>query len=343
MYFIVRNCIFSSYMPRRGGAIRFDSVQNGQVENCEAYALSSLSYIKNCNNCAIVSSNFKWSDGGMIISLSSNCLIEGNSVKEIHYEGIKFIESNSCVVRDNEVSDIVVGRGIQLERSDFSEITDNTIWNCYEEGLWLKGCDNSTVSGNNVRFSGEHKSDYYLPGAAFYIQSSDFQVISSNEVSNNSMAGMYLDISESTIENNVVFGNIENGISVDGRRDTIVGNLIYENGGVGLALGSCISCLIYDNNIGYNLEGNAIDGQTIASFANQWDDGVSIGNGWSDYSGSGTYTVSGFGDAIDHYPRQFSHETGSTDIDDIVVLSVMIASISAVIVLIVGYALYKRR
>jgi len=37
---------------------------------------------------------------------------------------------------------------------------------------------------------------------------------------------------------------------------------------------------------------------------NQWDDGISKGNAWSDYSGTGTYPVDGTANSIDHYPSQ---------------------------------------
>ncbi len=69
-------------------------------------------------------------------------------------------------------------------------------------------------------------------------------------------------------------------------------------------VGSSMWNYIY-NNIVYYYEW----GWEIASdngLFNSWDDGVSIGNWWSDYSGSGNYSIFGSADSVDHYPMGHS-------------------------------------
>ncbi|GAG96993.1 unnamed protein product [marine sediment metagenome] len=50
--------------------------------------------------------------------------------------------------------------------------------------------------------------------------------------------------------------------------------------------------VLYLNRLGYNAENNALDNGKRDS--NIWDDGVSVGNWWSDYDGTGTYEIMGW-------------------------------------------------
>lgn len=42
---------------------------------------------------------------------------------------------------------------------------------------------------------------------------------------------------------------------------------------------------------------------------NTWDDGVSTGNYWADYSGTGSYSISGSAASVDCYPQQLVRPT----------------------------------
>jgi len=61
----------------------------------------------------------------------------------------------------------------------------------------------------------------------------------------------------------------------------------------------CNDSRIYDNEFVFNSIGNAYD-DGLETF---WDNGLSIGNIWDDYSGTGFYYVPGTRGGIDHYPR----------------------------------------
>jgi parallel beta-helix repeat protein len=87
--------------------------------------------------------------------------------------------------------------------------------------------------------------------------------------------GIYLDKSNYTfVTGNVIVHNDEYGIAVDGQNNTIFGN-----------------------EIGWNVDNAADFGQL-----NQWDNGISVGNSWSDYSGEGNYSIHGFPGIADKYP-----------------------------------------
>ncbi len=80
---------------------------------------------------------------------------------------------------------------------------------------------------------------------------------------------------------------------------TVTRNDVLYNSGIGLKVYSDASgTIVYDNNLGWNEGSNAWDDGADDS----WDDGVSRGNSWSDYSGSGSYAVPGSANSIDHYP-----------------------------------------
>jgi parallel beta-helix repeat protein len=95
---------------------------------------------------------------------------------------------------------------------------------------------------------------------------------------------------------------------------TITRNWIYENGGPGVTL-SGSNNMLFGNKIGWNSgplfgDCNAYD----YGLNNTWDDGVSVGNAWHDYSGTGVYSISGIAGSVDRYPSLLT-DVGAPDID----------------------------
>ncbi len=103
------------------------------------------------------------------------------------------------------------------------------------------------------------------------------------------------------LEDNVIKDGT-GSILILGDNCTVTGNSVFRNSGSGISVDGHNSTL-YGNFIGFNQdEWQAVE--VIA--ANFWDDGISIGNYWSDYDGEGTYTVSGNQGGVDHYPKMFT-------------------------------------
>ncbi|MFW9845444.1 MAG: hypothetical protein ACFFD6_01745, partial [Candidatus Thorarchaeota archaeon] len=91
------------------------------------------------------------------------------------------------------------------------------------------------------------------------------------------------------------------GMSLSGESSDcmIMFNTLFNNADIGLALGELASSnKVHGNLIGWNNESNARDDGTL----NSWDDGIGIGNGWSDYSGTGVYVIPGSAESMDHFP-----------------------------------------
>ena len=95
---------------------------------------------------------------------------------------------------------------------------------------------------------------------------------------------------------------------------TIFDNLIHDNHRYGIKLGenevACEGFRIYNNSFWYNDLGHAIDNGN----SNYWDDGISLGNQWDDYNGTGVYDIPGSAGSVDHFPRANPYYTRTTTI-----------------------------
>lgn len=77
----------------------------------------------------------------------------------------------------------------------------------------------------------------------------------------------------------------------------LINNTIVQNDNTGIHLSLSSNNSIYGNKIGMN-EHQAFDSKG----PNLWDDNQSLGNGWGDYSGIGTYAIPGYANSVDRYP-----------------------------------------
>ena len=147
-----------------------------------------------------------------------------------------------------------------------------------------------------------------------------------------------LNILRNTFENSQDTGlNLESAYNV-----TIIGNKFLHNGKYGMELTHCDFCTIYNNSLGWNEEDNAYDNH---GSNNIWDDGVSVGNAWSDYDGSGVYEIWGSSNSVDRYPSILLPTTTTTNGDfpvDILMLVGLISVIGIVVVVIVAIRLRSK-
>jgi parallel beta-helix repeat protein len=96
-----------------------------------------------------------------------------------------------------------------------------------------------------------------------------------------------------TISRNAVFGCLLH----DSTECKLVNNTVTHNSWIGIYLHYSDHCIVYLNRLGYNGDGNALD----EGFSNSWDNGTH-GNYWTDYSGSGPYTIPGLAGSADNHP-----------------------------------------
>ena len=103
---------------------------------------------------------------------------------------------------------------------------------------------------------------------------------------------LYSSVFGNSITLNGAYGLYANAIN-----SSFVNNTVTENHGYGIDLTGSGNTL-YGNIIGGNGASNARD----RGSNNSWDDSVSLGNAWDDYTGFGSYAIEGEAGSIDRYP-----------------------------------------
>jgi len=165
-----------------------------------------------------------------------------------------------------------------------ASITNNNFW-----GMYIHESNSSRVDICYV-------NDNFRDG--IFIEKSNHTQIINSLIANSDRSGLSFHTSnECFIQNNSLTHNV-NGIILDSSSNcTIVDNEILHNLLIGIRiLGASRENVVYGNDIGWNIGANAIDD----SGYNLWDNGVDLGNCWSDYFGFGLYHIPSYG--VDHYP-----------------------------------------
>ncbi|MFX1261984.1 MAG: nitrous oxide reductase family maturation protein NosD [Promethearchaeota archaeon] len=137
------------------------------------------------------------------------------------------------------------------------------------------------------------------------IQKSEYNVIQENEF-NSVRTGVRIRHSSSIqVSNNEIANTRWIGLYIAYSYDCIaIDNMIVNNWGLGVFLYDSGSCTFFGNYFEDNGWGNAKDvsGELTASDTNLWDNGVSLGNNWDDYEGTGVYLIPGDRGSIDRFP-----------------------------------------
>ena len=197
---------------------------------------------------------------------------------------------DQILLENNTVSNAVVG--FWLLNITNSQVKDNRAIANQAAGFILRDFENCSIEGNTATL---HDDD----GVGFGLQYGTNCTFTSNVATHNQMGMELHNVINFTLESNVFSHNEIYGIYVPSCAEGIVvDNEISFNDFVGIFVQQSAEIILHSNEIGYNTFGNAREDGT----QNQWDDGVDTGNAWSDYSGSGTYLISGSASSEDRYP-----------------------------------------
>jgi parallel beta-helix repeat protein len=201
----------------------------------------------------------------------------------------------NCRVYDNDVS--WNKYGILVSVSSGIHIYNNTVHSYNSFGIHLNQSSGCIIEQNEVNTSKSVGIDQILSSDNTYrlnnITGSDWGGFVSHEGEN------------ITLTNNTIFEN-SIGITISyASNSRVLFNIIHNNTDTGLQIGwMSTSCKIYGNELGWNIGGNAYD----EGSSNQWDDGISLGNFWSDYPGTGTYDIPGSAGSVDRFPHLIGEE-----------------------------------
>jgi len=207
-----------------------------------------------------------------LVSQSSGVLIE-NSVLTGNNEnvGIGLMDSLQSTVMNCEINNMYIG--IYHEDSSSSTISENII----------------TDTQYGVRFMG--------------FGASVNNNVTLNEIRHGYIAGVFID--SNTADSGLIEGNViencGNGIQLeDGDFWRIQNNSIRWNYDYGIYLIGSTGTNVTYNILGFSGTENGYD-----NVARNWDDNVSLGNYWYDYTPPGVYPISGGAGAQDRYPMQY--------------------------------------
>lgn len=211
----------------------------------------------------------------------------------------------ACITIENVASHFVIVNCSFSSGLDFDGI-----------GIILMGVSNGFIT--NCAFS------YLNRGISSFNSTT---CIISNCLFTYSRTGIVQESSEFDIVNNTIL-HCRTGLILDSANRTSVHGSIFLFNRVGADLFSTFRCNLTYNLFAYNTEigvrvgyqstGTRLFGNRIAfnqeawvhedknaqddGYDNLWDDNVSIGNEWGDYSGSGVYDISGTAGSIDRFP-----------------------------------------
>jgi len=247
--------------------------------------------IASSNNVTIRNGTFDDGDRGVQIGFSTNCTIinstaNGNTVGIWLYQS-EFCNVINCTIEDNTERGVSAYSNLNfslkestLRGNDYytvllfgsqnAKVISNYIVDNLGDGIHIPAeCNGSEIINNTIcgNRRGIHISSHKL-------------VIHANFIAHNIWANVYVwSIYNVEITNNTIIGSASKGIFLEGM---------------------CESNQIHYNKIGWNLDGNIDDSNTQSN----WDDGLSLGNYWDDYTGIGTYSIQGSAGSVDNLPQK---------------------------------------
>ncbi|TFH04738.1 MAG: hypothetical protein E4H14_14100 [Candidatus Thorarchaeota archaeon] len=295
--------------------------EGSSMLTCAIYLIESdLAYIYGNN----ITEN---SDNGITLSDANNVTIIENHLVDNWIHGVYVEFSDYCIIQDNFIegsgdgilegpacgistyfADYIIIDGnefwyndlnsITLAYSNFGYISNNYLNHSFNHGMWIYNSPNATIEKNEIY------NAYALggggPTCGILIEESDDTSLLHNILGNNADNGITVQVSDrGNMIGNTIYESDFNGIFMSQATDwNISYNIIYDNGGPGIYMEvPTQDNLLYYNDIGWSGEFLAVD----EGFGNFWNYS-GIGNWYSDYEGTGTYTITGASSEVDYYP-----------------------------------------
>lgn len=218
--------------------------------------------------------------------------------------------SDECVIIKNVTSHFIIkncsfsfdtsptqhhgGEGVSLR-----QVSNGRIINCsfthFYYGVFTEEVANMTIA--NCTFAQSTHGIYYWQSSEGYFANNTFL---------NCYAGLQFHlVTNATVSDNTFFFNLMAGILISSSSEfNLTYNLIaYNRVGIDLR-NDCSLAKIFGNRIAFNPHSPYVEDVNARDdgYANLWDDNVSKGNEWGDYSGTGVYTINGSAGSVDRFP-----------------------------------------
>ncbi len=219
--------------------------------------------------------------------------LDSTIIAEPVYGQLILVNCTNVTVRDQIINSATIG--LFLYSCTSSVIINNTCSNNNYWGIYLYDSGSSTIANNTCNNN----------GYGIRLSFSGSSTIANNTCSNNNGHGIYLGASgSSTVTNNTCKNNNRESIYLDNSDFCVVTyNLLQENEGYGV-----YSSIASDNNL---IHHNTFEDNNLGGTSQAFDEGANNfwydtetqeGNYWSDWSGTGSYSIAGFAGSEDLYP-----------------------------------------
>lgn len=259
-------------------------------------------------------------DGSDRVYMENNTISSNGNMMSIPRCGISAIYSDDCEVYNCTIESNIAN-GITLEYCDEWLIHNSSISDNLMSGISMRYSVNNTIRENLIADNHGYSPDV---GCGIEIHDCGELSIDENVIANNAESGITgIELDFSNITNNEIYSSDFCGIHLDRAINlTISSNMMYSQE-IGLLMEHCINNTVtwniafdndygiisdygenntfYYNDLGWNSNTNAYDDNGKDEY---WSNDSNVGNWYSDYSGTGTYPITGSTGAIDYYPSR---------------------------------------
>ena len=287
---------------------------NNTFTNCNAYGLILGSQSTSC----IIMDNIFIGDrtGGLHLQRTTTMVVLENTFIHCGLSVNGTLDTHFFhVVVNNTVNGKPLAYNIGLENEEFS--ADD-----YGQ-MYFADCQNVSVVGGSITDTQYAVSIHYSSGCRIdQVTCTDCQI------------GVRFDRANHTIIQNSVIRDCTIGILwLSGFNSSMILNTISHSESYGLFMEGTYYSRILNNTFFQNQYGLRDDG-----LENMWDDGVSFGNIYDDYNGTGFYYIPGSADSIDHYPRKY---VGNLPIMDELFVYILVSVLGVVVL--IAFIFLRRR
>ncbi|MBN2228630.1 MAG: right-handed parallel beta-helix repeat-containing protein [Candidatus Thorarchaeota archaeon] len=312
-----------------GGCYDMDIIENTLYWNegggigpvCGIYIVESLLLFIAQNN---ITENM---DNGITIEETNNVTIFENHISHNWIHGVYLEDSDYCLIQNNFIEDngegitSGPGCGVCTYYSDYCQIIGNEFWSNILTGITLSNSDFCNIANNYLNHSWDHGMQIYQshnvtieeneiynsyglssggPECGIRVQESNYTSLLHNILGHNSENGITVYMSDfGEMIGNTIFDSEYDGLFVEESSGWDISyNVIYDNYGSGIVLDG----LTYDNYVYYNDIGWCGEYLAVDTWGYNYWNISGVGNWYSDYNGTGTYSIFGIAEAVDYYP-----------------------------------------
>ncbi len=226
--------------------------------------------------------------------LIENCIISGsmNEYGGIILQNTKNITIANCTIREN-------GQGVALTNCEDITITNSSILYNSQYGIVLEACHNVSIIENILIANNHFGIDL---GASYHC------LIMNNIINEHANGINFSEAWENTVIKNRLFNNSFDACYLysSSQRNQLKNNTIIGSGRYGIHIQSITAfsnIILYNQFIG-NKKAHVLDNGD----SNTWDDGISLGNYWDNYSTQMPLIIVGTSNSTDHYPQHIEYD-----------------------------------